>query len=96
MRVRAKVDGNHAEIIAAIRAIGGQAQSIANIGGGSPDVLAAFRGVWYVLEIKDGALPPSKRQLTPDEAAWHARYGAVAPVYIVNSIAEALHVLGAA
>ena len=90
MRHAAKVDANHAEVVAALRAVGAQVQSLAMVGAGCPDLLVAFRGAWYVLEVKDGAKPLSHRKLTPAELEWAHTFGDAAPVFVVNSVDEAL------
>ena len=88
-RQRAKKDANQDEIVAALRAIGAQVQSLAAVGDGVPDLLVAYHG-WHVLEVKDGSKPPSHRKLTPDEAAWHERFGRHAPVWTVTDVQSAL------
>lgn len=70
MRRRGKIDGNQREVVAALRAIGATVQSLADIGAGCPDLLVGFRGVTWVMEVKDGRKPPSARRLTPAEARW--------------------------
>ncbi len=90
-----RIDANHSEIVAALRRVGAQVQSLASVGGGVPDLLVAFRGGWYVLEVKDGSKPPSKRRLTPAEAEWHMQFNDAAPVWIVNTVDEALEAIGA-
>lgn len=62
------------------------------MGRGVPDLLVGFRGANLLLEIKDGAKQPSKRQLTPDEAAWHAKWRG--QVCVVETLAEALAAVG--
>jgi len=46
----------------------------------------------YLLEVKDGAKPPSERKLTPDQVEWHAAYRG--RVKVVHSIAEAFYAVG--
>lgn len=94
-RYRARVDANHGDIVTALRSVGAGVQSLASVGDGCPDLLVAFRGAWHVLEVKDGTKPPSHRKLTPAEEMWLMRFDEVAPVYVVNSIDEALEVIGA-
>jgi hypothetical protein len=55
----------------------------------------AFRGRWNVLEVKDGSLPPSRRQLTDAEDEWHAAASQQGPVHIVEDVADALQAIGA-
>lgn len=95
MTNRAKVDTNHAAIVAALRRVGAQVQSLAAVGNGVPDLLVAFRGAWFVMEVKDGDKPPSRRRLTPAEAEWHMQFNQSAPVWTVSSIDEALEAIEA-
>ena len=97
MRRVAKVDDNHAEIVRALRDIGCSVLSLAAVGKGSPDLLVGAsigvsgRRVNFLLEIKDGAKPPSARKLTADEAQFHASWrGHLA---IVESVDDALRVV---
>ena len=93
MRTRAKVDANQPDIVAALRGVGASVLHIHQIGKGAPDIVVGFRGKNYLLEIKDGSLPPSARGLTPDEEEFHAIWrGNVATV---KNCDEALTVIGA-
>lgn len=92
MRRAARVDDNQGEIVAALRAAGCSVTSLASVGKGCPDLVVGRNGVNYLLEVKDGKKPPSKRRLTDDEKTWHNAWrGHVA---IVNSVEEALQVVG--
>lgn len=89
----AKVDANQSAIVDALRKVGAFVQSIASVGKGTPDIMVAFRGIWHVMEIKDGNKAPSARKLTKDEAVWHQLASHHAPVHIVESIDQALKVI---
>jgi len=93
MRKHGKTDANHTEIVKALRQAGCSVLSMANLGSGAPDLLVGHRGSNFVFEVKDGSLPPSKRQLTPDEMKWISAWRGA--VYVVNSVADALAVIGA-
>jgi Holliday junction resolvase len=93
MRRAAKIDGNHEEVVSALRKAGAVVQSLAAIGKGCPDILCAFRGNLFLLEVKDGSKPPSKQRLTTDQQQWHQAWGAL--VEIVNSPEQALRAIGA-
>jgi hypothetical protein len=55
MRRAAKIDGNHTEIVKQFRGYPGvTVLSLAAIGKGVPDLLVAFRGVMWLVEIKMG------------------------------------------
>lgn len=70
MRRKPRIDGNHREIVDALEAVGASVQSLAAVGSGCPDLLAALRGRNFLFEIKDGSKPPSERTLTPDQKRW--------------------------
>ena len=92
MRKRARIDGNHVEIVAALRQVGAFVQSIATIGNGCPDLLVAYHGRVFLVEVKAAV-----GKLTADEAAWVGeceRIGGV-PVHIVRSAEDGLRTVGA-
>lgn len=67
MRQRAKVDSNQKEIVAEFRRLGCSVLHLHTVGKGCPDICVGYQGKNYLIEVKDGSLPPSKRQLTADE-----------------------------
>lgn len=91
-RRAAKVDANQPAIVAALRQAGASVAPLHMVGSGFPDLAVGYRGVNHLLEVKDGAKPPSARKLTPDETEWHATWRG--SVRIVSSVPEALAVLG--
>jgi hypothetical protein len=74
MRARAKTDSNQPDIVDGLRSIGASVQILAAVGKGCPDLLIGYRGVNVLLEIKDGAKSPSRRELTDDQVIWHGRW----------------------
>lgn len=52
MRRNARVDNNHAEIVAAFRKLGVSVLSLVNLGRGVPDLLVASSGVSMLVEVK--------------------------------------------
>jgi hypothetical protein len=92
VRRAARIDDNHTDVVSALRKIGATVQSLATIGGGCPDLLAAHHGTLFLFEVKDGAKSPSARRLTPDEQRWHQEWAG--PVFIVESAEQALRVIG--
>lgn len=91
-RRAAAVDANQPQIVKALRAAGATVQHLHTVGKGCPDILVGFRGVNYLLEIKDGSKPPSARKLTDDESAWHFQW--LGNVRIVSNEQEALAAIG--
>lgn len=94
MRRAARIDANHVQIVSALRAAGATVQSLAECGRGVPDILCGYRGVTFLLEVKNGKLPPSARELTPAQIEWHVNWRGGACV-VVNSPDEALAAIGA-
>ena len=92
MRRAAKVDANHQAIVACFKACGARVLSLAGLGDGVPDLLVEKGGRLILVEVKDGAKPPSARKLTPDQEKWHAEWSG-APVYVVEDIEQAVGVL---
>jgi hypothetical protein len=89
----AKVDANQPQIIAALRGVGATVQPLHTVGKGCPDLAVGWRGQTFLIEVKDGAKPPSARVLTKDQVEWHAGWKGHAAV--VKSVDEALAAIGA-
>ena len=91
MRRAAKIDANQPEIVAALQAIGASVAITSAVGKGFPDLIAGFRGRNWMLEVKHGALSPSRRKLTPGQiefkATWRGHWA------VVNSADEAIEVV---
>jgi hypothetical protein len=92
MRRDAKIDANQLSIVRTLRQTGASVQSLAAAGGGVPDLLVGVRGKNFLLEVKDGSNPPSKRKLTPDQIIWHRDW--LGQVVVVNNEDEALEAIG--
>lgn len=86
------VDANQADIAKALRRMGASVQHLHTVGNGCPDLLVGWRKRNHVFELKDGTLPPSRRELTPLEARWHLTWRGAPPLVVV-SVEEALEVL---
>jgi hypothetical protein len=87
------VDANQEGLVKFLRRIPGVSVAVtSSLGGGFPDLVVGFNRRNYLLEVKDGTKPPSKRALTEDERtfhhAWHGQ------VEVVSSPSEALDALG--
>ena len=90
-----RVDANHAQIIADLRNIGAAVLDVHALPG-ALDLLVGWRGVLHLVEVKDGAKPPSAQRLTPAEVATIARFRALGcPVHSVTSGDAALRAIGA-
>jgi Holliday junction resolvase len=91
MRNHPNLDSNQPDIVKALRAAGASVTSLASVGNGCPDLLVGIRGKVAVMEVKDGAKPPSKRKLTEAEQIWHDNWRGT--VYIVETVQQALAIL---
>ena len=91
MQKRGRTDGNHTAVARALINAGCTVQSLAALGDGVPDLLVGIDGRNLLVEVKNGAKPPSKQRLTPDEATWHAAWAG--QVAVVATVDEALAVV---
>lgn len=64
-------DRNHPGIVKGLRDVGASVLDLGDVAKGCPDILVGWRGRNYLLEIKDGEKPPSQRDLTDDQKAFH-------------------------
>lgn len=91
MRQRARKDTIHAEIVAALRAVGASVQDLAAVGGGVPDILVGYRGVNYLMEIKTPK-HTTKAGTHARQQEWHESWRGSA--HYVRSIDEAYRIIG--
>jgi hypothetical protein len=88
MRRAAKVDANQEQIVSALRAAGASVQSLAPIGKGCPDLLVAFQGLMFLMEVKAGKGKVNELQQRWAEG-WNTH------VSTVRDPEQALRVIGA-
>ena len=93
MRRAARIDANQSEIVNALRDVGASVAITSMVGNGFVDIVVGFRGRNYLLEIKDGSKPPSKRRLTEDEQKFFDTWRGT--VFVANNTDEALEIIGA-
>jgi hypothetical protein len=84
-RATKRRDANERGIIDGLRKIGAEVWQLDKPG----DLLVFYRGLWSVLEVKDGDKSPSRRKLTDDETEAHARLPANA-IPIVLTLDQAI------
>jgi hypothetical protein len=93
MRKASRVDDNQVEVARALRDAGATVMHLHRVGGGCPDLCVGYRGITYLVEVKDGSKPPSAQKLTPAQEDWHRDWRGHACV--VNSPEAALAAIGA-
>lgn len=88
MRRAARLDANHADVLAMLRDIPGcLVESCAAMGHGFPDIMVGFADRIIFLEVKDGSKPPSARKLTPAQERFHKSWGKY--IFVVKDCLEA-------
>lgn len=92
MRRAARRDSNEGDIVKAMREAGACVKVINDEG--TFDLLCYYNGHTLLLEIKDGAKPPSARRLTDAEQKFHDEWPGD-NLHIINSVQEALDLLKA-
>ena len=94
-RFARNIDSNQPELVKELRKVGALVAMTHMVGGGFADLVVGYRKRLVLLEVKDGAKPPSARQLTGPEELFRAKWvGAGLPYYVVSSVAEALTAIG--
>lgn len=88
MRRAAKIDANQTQIVSALRAAGASVLSLAPIGKGCPDLLAAIRGEMFLIECKHG-----KGKTNDLQKKWHEEWRA--DVHVAYTAEDALKAIGA-
>ena len=90
MRTAARRDANERDIIKALEAEGAFVRQINDEG--RFDLLVWHKGQTLLMEVKDGAKPPSARRLSDAEQKFHDEWPGD-NLYVVNSEAEAIAIL---
>jgi hypothetical protein len=90
MRRAARRDDNEQDIIKAMRAEGAYVKQINDEG--LFDLLVSHRGKTLLIEVKDGAKPPSARRLTDAELKFHEEWPG-SDLFIITSVEEAIALL---
>ena len=87
MRRARRVDGNQAEIVAALRQSGCSVEVLSDVGRGVPDILAARANVNYLIEVKLPGEP-----LNAEQSDWHRNWRG--ETHVVESVSGALAAVG--
>ena len=84
-------DRNHQEVLQHLKAKGWAVTDLADLGNGVGDLLVSRQGFAAIVEVKDGAKPPSARKLTPKELAFARNY--LGPYIVATTPEQADHEL---
>ena len=85
-RYAARVDTNQKEIVKSLRKIGATVQPLHSVGEGCPDLLVGYRGINFLIEVKN--LDGFGNKKTPAQIEWHDEWRG--QVNIVTSVSEAI------
>jgi len=88
----AKKDDNQDEIVEALRKAGCSVAITSHAHSGFPDIVVGFRGVNYLIEIKDGNKYPSQQKLTEAQVKFHDTW--FGQISVANSVEQALKAVG--
>lgn len=86
-----KVDANQNDIVRQLRQIGASVAVTSMLGHGFPDIVVGYRGLNFLIELKDGNKVPSAQKLTPDENTFH--YGWRGQIAVCNSFDQVLNLI---
>jgi len=86
MKLRARVDKNHKEIVDCFRKIGCSVLSLAAVGKGCPDLLISYQKQCYLVEVKD-----TGGKLNAMQEAWHLKWDS--RVFVVKTKGDCVSLL---
>ena len=85
-------DVNQDAIVAALVAANATVIDLHTVKFGCPDILVGASGEWHLMEIKNPDTAYGRSGLSSAQIKWHANWQA--PVHIVETVADALRVIG--
>jgi hypothetical protein len=89
-------DANHSACTEAVRAVGAVTIDCTGDPSIGFDEIWLWRGQTFLIEIKDGSKPASRRRLTPNERQRHADAARVdVTIHIIETTDQALQLIGA-
>ena len=83
-----RVDSNQSQIVQWFREFGFSVAHTHTIGKGFPDLVVAKYGITFLVEVKDGAKPPSAQKLTADEERFHKEWKGV--IKIIRNLEDVI------
>ena len=90
--MRNATDDNQKEIVNSLRQLGISVAVCSQAGDGFPDLVVAYKGFNYMIEIKDGNKPPSAQKLTSKQRKFHKQWkGQIA---VANSLDQVFEIIG--
>jgi Holliday junction resolvase len=93
LRINGRVDQNQKQIVSALRKKGAVVLILSNVKNAF-DLLVGYKGQLFIIEVKNGELPPSQRKLTKGELKCKAMFEAVGVTYhVIESVEQAINLI---
>ena len=89
-----RVDNNQSQIVTRLREIGASVIDLSAVGGGVCDLLVGYRGVNYLIEVKNRETDYGKRGLNKNQKDLADEWRGSA-IHVVYTRDEALKIIGA-
>lgn len=89
-----RVDNNQSQIVTELQQIGASVIDLSGVGGGVCDLLVGYRGVNYLMEIKNLETGYGKRGLNKNQKDLADEWRG-SPIHVVYTGDEALKIIGA-
>lgn len=87
-----RTDANQKKVVELVRKLhGASITSTHIIGKGFPDLVIGYKGINYLIELKDGFKPKSQKKLTPDEVEFHLKWNG--QIAVCESFEDILKIL---
>jgi hypothetical protein len=90
MRVKARKDANHVQLVSQLRKIGATVWDTAVLKN-CCDIVVGYRGKNYLFEIKDPKKTPSQKKLTEGEQKFHETWRG--QVNIIETLDDAMKIM---
>ena len=84
-----RTDNNQKKIVIFMRKLGATVLDLSGVGKGCPDLLVAFKGLLYLVEVKN---PERKWKYTEDQEVFHKVWGSA--IHTVETEEDVLKMLG--
>lgn len=81
-------DANHKPITDVFERCGCTVIDLSGVGDGVPDLLIGVLGRTFLVEVKDGSKPPSRRRLRKTQKGFALVWGG-SPVHVVETVQQA-------
>ncbi len=86
---KTRKDNNHNSLVKALKQLNIPFCDLSHVGGGIPDGLIWYQGVWQFVEIKNREWGYGRKGLNANQLEWLSKF-VNAPVYILESVDDCI------